>query len=183
MIDLETANKFFFYKNGKLFWKLKKPNTRYKVGDEAGYIDAKKYKVIIINCQHLRAHKIIWLMHYGDWPNVIDHIDGNPSNNDIKNLRKITQAQNSMNRKVSKNNKSGVSGVYFCNTWKKWKAQITFYKTKINLGVFQNYEDAVNARLNAEKKHFGEFSRLLSKLPEPSNPDGLDKGLEGSCMA
>lgn len=43
------------------------------------------------------AHRIIYELHYGVAPDKIDHIDGNPSNNHISNLRSVTHAQNMRN--------------------------------------------------------------------------------------
>ena len=43
--------------------------------------------------------RLCWLLHYGDWPeNTIDHIDRNPLNNKIENLRDVTQAENNRNK-------------------------------------------------------------------------------------
>lgn len=48
------------------------------------------------------AHRLAWFLHYGVWPkNVIDHIDHDPSNNRIDNLRDVTQWENTINRKKS----------------------------------------------------------------------------------
>lgn len=91
----------------------------------------------------------------GNW---YDHIDRNPLNNRKSNLRKCTAMQNAQNRTVQKRNKSGVTGV----TWNKrdniWEANITVNKERIYLGSFVNINDAIKARLIAEKEYFGEFA-------------------------
>lgn len=61
------------------------------------------------------AHRVVWFLCHGEDPGefVIDHIDGNPSNNKISNLRKVTLQQNSRNRKPSTNSKLGILGVSY----------------------------------------------------------------------
>jgi len=173
MIDITQVHKYIFDDDGKLVWKCKKAHAIHNIGDEAGTTNKRGYKIVVLNKKHYRIHKIIWFIHYGDWPETIDHIDGNTSNNRIENLRKVSLAQNAMNRKIAKNNTSGITGVYFCSTWKRWKAEIKFHSKKVNLGSFDSFEDAVNARLIAEKKYHGEFSRLFSGDLRGSSPRDL----------
>lgn len=95
-----------------------------------------------------------------------DHEDRNPFNNRKSNLRKANNTENSQNRSIYKNNTSGVTGVSWYKQSGKWKAQIQNNKKKISLGYFINKEDAIIARLMAEKKYFGEFApqrHLFSK--------------------
>ena len=191
MIDITQIHKYFFYDNGKLFWKCKKAHSIHNIGDEAGTTNKRGYKIVVLDRKHFRIHKIIWFMHHGDWPEIIDHVDGNTSNNRIENLRKASQAQNAMNRKIAKNNTSGITGVYFCSTWKRWKAEIKFHSKKLTLGGFDSFEDAVNARLTAEKKYHGEFSRLFSGDLRGTSvsdliascQDGENTGVQASCLA
>jgi len=95
---------------------------------------------------------------------VVDHIDGDPMNNRRSNLRVCTQQQNSFNTGLNKNNTSGYTGVYFCNTKKKWRAQIRINYRNISLGYYEILADAISAREKAERKYFGEFSRKESAI-------------------
>ena len=88
---------------------------------------------------------------------VIDHEDGNPLNNRKYNLRICTHQKNSFNSKLSKNNTSGYSGIYYIKNTNKWVAQITCNYKTIHLGTFDNKEDAIKAREEAEIKYFKEF--------------------------
>lgn len=90
----------------------------------------------------------------------VDHINGIFSRNDNRksNLRRCTHQKNMCNYRRPKNNTSGVTGVSWNNTHSIWKAYITYKNKRINLGSFHNFDDAVKARLLAEKKYFGEFS-------------------------
>ena len=88
----------------------------------------------------------------------VDHINHGITDNRKCNLRKCTNAQNGRNRKLSCNNKSGVSGVYWSEEKQRWKSQIHVNYKKIHLGNFVNKEDAIKARLKAEDDYFGDFS-------------------------
>ena len=89
----------------------------------------------------------------------IDHINGKVSRNDNRkyNLRICKHQENLCNYDIPKNNTSGVKGVSYCNTYKVWKAYITTNNKRINLGSYNNFEDAVKIRKEAEIKYFKEF--------------------------
>lgn len=91
---------------------------------------------------------------------VVDHINGNKSDNRRSNLRVVTAHQNAMNNGLSKSNTSGTTGVFFRKDRNKWKAGICFHRKQIWWPkLFDTYEEAVNARLLLEEKYFGEFAR------------------------
>lgn len=95
---------------------------------------------------------------------VVDHINRNKSDNRRSNLRVVTSIQNSYNRKLNKNNKSGHKGVYWIEKRKKWEANIRYDKKLHFLGYYANINDAVKARIQAEKEHFGEYRADLEVL-------------------
>lgn len=120
------------------------------------------YLVAYVNGKHIRMHRLIYETHNhcSIMDNfVIDHINGNPKDNRIENLRAVTVQQNSRNLKLYKTNKSGHKGVSWRKDRNKWDARITVDHHVYYLGLFENYEDAVTAREVAEAKYFGEFSR------------------------
>lgn len=90
----------------------------------------------------------------------IDHIHGRKTRHDNRksNLRATTRSQNSMNKTVQCNNVSGVSGVCWFPKNNKWRAYITINSKFIHIGLFNNFEDAIKARKEAEEKYFGEYS-------------------------
>lgn len=87
-----------------------------------------------------------------------DHIDKNELNNLHNNFRECTHQQNDFNRGLYSNNTSGVTGVGWHKLCQKWKASIMINGKDIHLGVFENKDDAIIARLNAEVKYFGRFA-------------------------
>ena len=88
---------------------------------------------------------------------VIDHINHNPLDNRKENLRICTQQQNSMNKAISSNNTSGVTGVYFDKRRNKWMTYITYNNRRIFLGYCNTKEDAIETRRAAEIKYFGDY--------------------------
>lgn len=91
---------------------------------------------------------------------VVDHINGNTLDNRKCNLRICSQAENSRNAKIGKNNTSGYKGVYWDKFNNKWVAQIKInYKHK-NLGRYLEKEDAYKAYCEAAIKYHGEFARV-----------------------
>lgn len=112
---------------------------------EFGYIVACiQYNKKLYN---IRAHRLAWFLHYGKLPkNVIDHIDGNTSNNKVENLRDVTIQQNHFNRTTAKG-----------YTWAKNRNKFVAYinvdcKVKF-LGYFDTKEEAKVAYLEAKKKY------------------------------
>lgn len=92
----------------------------------------------------------------------IDHIfhereDGGLDNRK-NNLRLVNRIQNSQNSVLSINNTSGIKGVDWDKQREKWRARISINKKRIILGWFDNKEDAIKARKNAEKEFYGEYN-------------------------
>ncbi len=87
----------------------------------------------------------------------VDHKNHNKLDNRKENIRNCTRCQNSMNIGIRSNNTSGVTGVSWQKRDERWCARITANKKDINLGYFINFEDAVEARKEAEVKYFGEY--------------------------
>ena len=89
---------------------------------------------------------------------IIEHIDRNPFNNKKSNLRHATCQENSRNRSLGRNNKSGIIGVFFDKDKRKWSATITINGKSTILGWFKDKDEAIKVRLDAEKKYYGEFA-------------------------
>lgn len=134
--------------------------TKYS-GQIAGSIveyDGRKYIQIQLYKEKYVAHRIIWKMHY--WkepPEILDHIDGDGTNNRISNLREATIYQNGWNAKKSSRNKSGYKGVSFNREKNKWRAAIRINKRDILIGYYKSIEDAAQAYQKASAQYHGEF--------------------------
>ena len=88
------------YKDGYLYWKHDAKYGKVKKGDCAGHLAQDGYWKICLFGKLYMAHRLIWRMHHprGPMPFVLDHIDGNRSNNKIKNLRSVSESENQHNR-------------------------------------------------------------------------------------
>ena len=88
---------------------------------------------------------------------VVDHINHNPLDNRKENLRVCTQQQNCMNRSKTSKNTSGTVGVCWHKGSGKWVARIKINGKYKSLGSYNDLENAIQARKNAEIEYFGEY--------------------------
>lgn len=88
---------------------------------------------------------------------VIDHINRNRTDNRKSNLRLVNAQQNCINKSIQKNNKSGITGVFYCNERKKWVAQLTYNGKKI-MKRFDTKGDAIKTRKEFEELYFKEYA-------------------------
>jgi hypothetical protein len=93
----------------------------------------------------------------------VDHRDGNGLRNVRSNLRLATTTQNQRNRGLQRNNTTGVTGVYWHNQNSKWSVNIAINGKRKYLGSFNDFDEAVATRREAEVKYFGEFIFVLSR--------------------
>jgi hypothetical protein len=128
--------------------------NRVKIGSKAGSYDPKGYIIISIFKVRILAHRLAWYFVHGEFPkNNIDHINCDPSDNRIENLRDISQAINSQNSRTARvNNKSGYLGVHFSKVSNKWTSQITIDRKCKSLGFFKSPEEAHKAYLKAKRE-------------------------------
>lgn len=135
---------------GKFFWRYTLPKARsIKAGDEAGTPD-QGYVKIKLNGRRYAAHRIAWLLTYGEWPQqAIDHINGVRSDNRIANLRDVAPIVNSHNRRnANPKNTTGFLGVSVAGS--KFMAVICVEGRRICLGRFDTPEEAHAAYLSAK---------------------------------
>lgn len=108
----------------------------------AGTIGNRGYRYIPVNGKLYREHRIVFYANYGYVPEVIDHINRNTSDNRIENLRASSQAHNTLNTGMSRNNTSGVKGVSWSKKKNKWHAQLSTKGKRFHLGYFENKDEA-----------------------------------------
>jgi hypothetical protein len=107
--------------------------------------------------KHILIHRFIMKPDKGM---LIDHLDGNPLNNQKNNLRICTHSDNMRNCKISIKNTSGYKGVSFVKKKNTYKSAIKFNKRTIYLGYYIDPIDAARAYNTAAIKYFGEFAKL-----------------------
>jgi hypothetical protein len=137
---------------GQFTWKMFR-GGKARDGTAAGSFDSKGYLQIKINKKLQLAHRLAWFFVHGEWPNGhIDHIDRNPKNNAIKNLRLCSHSENHQNTGVRADNSSGVTGVSWLKRNKKWLAYINKNGVRHRIGLFRDIDSAISARLDAKKQ-------------------------------
>jgi len=158
---LEELKEFLDYNpdTGVIIWK--KQSSNIEIGQEAGSVNGKGYRIIHFKNKYYLAHRLAYYMYHGIDPlkQLLDHENLNKQDNCIKNLRLATWPENGRNRGPNKNNTSGVTGVYWHKASQKWLSQIMVNGKTKYLGVYINKEDADQARKEGEKKYFGKFRR------------------------
>uniref|UniRef100_A0AB39AJ78 HNH endonuclease n=1 Tax=Klebsiella phage KpTRp1 TaxID=3236632 RepID=A0AB39AJ78_9CAUD len=139
----------------------KKWNTRY-AGKEAGstkknHWNGKYYKYIRLLDRDYMFHRIVWLYINGVLPEVIDHINGDPTDNRLCNLRNTTPLGNSRNMRRRKNNVTGIPGVIIHCQNGRYVAQIGVEGKTKHLGITPDFFEACCLRKSAENRYgFGE---------------------------
>lgn len=130
-----------------------------KAGAVAGYVNGFGYVGIRFKSKNYQAHRLAWLFHYGEMPEIfIDHIDGNRANNAISNLRLANYVENGQNqKKASLANKTGFLGVCKIRNKKNpYRATICNNGKNIVLGHYPTAEEA-HAAYIAKKKEIHPF--------------------------
>lgn len=156
LLTYELASELFSYDpQGFLRWKKPRNKTK-KVDQIVGgrrkdgrqqvmlQLEGKPYLFLV--------YRIIWLLHHGHWPSkTIDHVNGNPQEDRIENLRDISQGANNENKQKSQsNNKLQTLGVCMHKTTGKFRATINKHNKQHHLGLFESQEDALVAYKNAK---------------------------------
>lgn len=148
-LTAEQARELFVYEpeTGRLSWR-----SGARAGKEAGSLYANGYRVVRIgNRERCTAGRLIWLIQTGEWPGAeIDHINRDRSDNRWSNLRDVPSKANAANRGMRAGNASGVQGVSWHKTRRRWYAHIRQDGAQKSLGYFEKFEDAVAARARAE---------------------------------
>jgi len=143
--------------------KLKTTNNHYFLIDKE---DSKKVSsqswcfnkaIGYISSKGVYLHRLIMNAKRGE---IVDHINHDTLDNRKENLRICTIKENVRNTSLSKNNTSGFNGVAKHYTG-KWRAYIMVDRKQISLGVFEEIEDAIGARISGEIDYFGEFSPCI----------------------
>lgn len=159
-IDLAKARQQLSYDpdTGLFTWLVRSPG-RTEIGQIAGSPDKDGYVRIGLQGQIVLAQVLAWMFMKGSIPeDIVDHADGDPSNNRWLNLRAATRAQNNRNSRVRKHSKTGIKGVQKHRTG-KFAAKIQFGGKQHYLGLFDTAEEAGKAYADAAERLYGEFAR------------------------
>lgn len=130
-----------------LIWIKYKKGLKVKVGAPAmAALHKSGYYAGGICSKAFLAHRLVFFLAHGYWPENVDHIDGVRTNNSLDNLRAVTRTENCHNRRTAK-------GYSFHKRQKKWNAYIQVNNKLIQLGSFHTEEAARSAYIEAKKIH------------------------------
>ena len=158
MITQQLAHQFFTYKDGCLLWKSMPSKRNDLIGMEAGTLDGNRRQITIFG-KHYKTHRIIYLMFHGYMPLEVDHIDNNSLNNRIENLRKANRSEQSCNTRLRKTSKTGIKGVSWDTSRKKWVVVVNKNKKTVYRQRFDNLELAELVATEARNKYHSSFVR------------------------
>lgn len=154
--SLEYLNSVLEFRDGLLYNKVTR-NSR-AVKDNLAGTKSGNYSAITLLGEQFLLHRIIYFMTHGFCPDFIDHIDGNPLNNKIDNLRKTTIAENALNVKLTKRNTTGYKNVTKRKSQTKWCVSIKINGKNKHLGLFEDLELADLVATEARDKFFGNLA-------------------------
>jgi len=154
LVTQERARELLEYipENGLLVWRKTNSNAA-KKGAIAGYLSKKDGRVSVrIDNKLYKAHRVIFLIVKGEWPEEVDHINGDPSDNRWDNLRSVTHRENMKNRKVCSNSTTGIMGVVWNRHNSKWRVRVKALDVHREIGSFSDFFDACCARISAQNE-------------------------------
>ena len=154
---LEHLNSLFKYTKDGLFWKTDRARGKIKAGNLVGSITSSGYKRVMIDYKEYPLHRIVYFMHHGYIPKMIDHINGNALDNNIENLRDATAQTNQYNRKRGSNNTSGCKNVSWHDKKQVWQVHIGHNK-KVKCWYVKDFELAEFIAQEARSLYHGSFA-------------------------
>jgi hypothetical protein len=155
--EILKANLVYEPDTGHFRW-LAKSGSPIKEGTIAGSIKD-GYIRIKIQGKNYYAQRLVWLYMYNENPVMdIDHINGKYWDNRLINLRLASRSENNYNAALRLDNKSGVKGVSWSKSMKRWKADITINKVRTIIGYYHDLEEAETAINKARDKAHKQFA-------------------------
>lgn len=115
--------------------------------------DKRGYIKVWYEGKYVWKHRLVWFQNHGYWPEIIDHVDDDKSNNDISNLREVTKGQNNHYRPVRKDSSTGVKGVF--PNGSGFMARIAIDGKPKYLGTFKTVEEAQRVYNKEAKRLYG----------------------------
>lgn len=128
-------------------------------GKMAGCDMGAGYYAVSVDSKRYKAHRLIYQMVHGDADEYshIDHINGNPSDNRIENLRGATASSNAVNFKGSRiDSLSKVRGVSWNRRNKKWEASANYLGQRFYLGLYSDLKEAAKVAYDKRLELFGD---------------------------
>lgn len=166
-IPLEELRKILDYDKDTGVFTRKQSSHRNYVGKRAGTLHHTGYRFIRLSGKVYAEHRLAWLYVHGEiLGDVIDHIDGNKSNNKISNLRCATRSDNNCNALRRKDNSSGIKGINWHKVTNKWMCRVQHDGDRVILGYFNSIEEANEVLIEYRETVHGEFTNHGDKYEQ-----------------
>ena len=137
-----------------IFTRLISCASNAQAGAVAGGINSSGYLAMKLGRATYTMHRLAFLYVLGRIPfSEVDHINGIRGDNRWCNLREASRSENQQNRKLNKNNTTGVTGISFYKTEQKWVVRISSGGTPLYIGSFKSLQEAVIAQAEAKRLH------------------------------
>ncbi len=167
MSSVEELRRFLHYdpETGEMSWKLS-PSHAVKSGAKIGSgLHSKGYRKVSFQGKTYMYHRVAWALHYGNWPEtILDHINGDKTDNRLANLRTSNPYENGKNKVCHRSGK--LFGVHKLRG--KFVASLRDYKKNkvVHIGCFQTQEEASAAVFGYVKgadlsEHFSHYERWV----------------------
>lgn len=114
--------------------------------DLATFDHSSGYLSVCVGKKQYLAHRIIYLMQTGEFPEHTDHINHNKRDNCWLNLRDVSQGDNNRNMPKQTNSSTGIVGVSMHKPTGKYRAYISINGRTRHLGLFGSVTAAKAAR-------------------------------------
>ena len=137
-VEFVKANVVAHFDTGEVYWKI--PLKGRRVFTFLGCLDTKGYVKMKINYVSTYGHRVVWILAHGYIPKMLDHINRNPSDNRLCNLREVSFSENALNSGDWSNNTSGIKGITIMSN-----GAYKVTKCGKHLGTFHKVWEAVNA--------------------------------------
>jgi len=121
-------------------------------GKRTGFLNSEGYLKVRPGQKDYAAHRLVWFLAKGEWPDEIDHINGVKSDNRLSNLRPVSHAENMGNKRLYATNRSTQPGVCWERAKRLWVARIPVDGKLVTLGRSKSLARAVELRRAAETR-------------------------------
>lgn len=169
--DINYLKSIFEFYDNNLYWKYRPEShfatenkwelfNRKHFGKKAGTYGPRGYGKVCFDGFSYPIHKISYMIQSGkqiEINDLVDHIDRDPRNNNIENLRIVSSSQNCFNRERGKNNTTGVKGVDYVKRTNRWRARICV-DGKRYTKYYDTLLDAACAAYSMRKRHHGDYA-------------------------
>jgi hypothetical protein len=155
---IDVLKELFEYRDGCLYWRVSR-GPSVKAGSKAGCVNGEGYMVVGLNYRKFLVHRIAWALHGNAPVPLLDHVNGDKTDNRIENLRIGNPEMNMQNMRLRRDSTSGIKGVSWHKQSNRWTGQV-WHRNKIYLaGSFTDKEECAAAVRKLREELHGEFAR------------------------